>query len=471
MSEPHDDTDKQERRLADNDLPPDSNDDSPTAEESSEGEETGGFPDDDDPESSSSNVTKDVRMPPDNGIIEEFDAEDEVPSSDKLIKENERVELTKEVARIDNWLNAGADNGLFLIKQNANIYTQIREFLKSARISLHSNDLPEAESQVSNAIQSYSEAVHSSSRWWRFSNAYAGYVWAYLIVFLSLILFFYIGFVFSEDSGTNPVAPYDILKSGSLSGVEDAAIHAVTWGAIGGILRGLWFLKDKVGDHKYRKTWRIYFLSVPFLGAIFGAIVYFVVVVGLSAFGSVQIDSIQDNNQGATSSRETDLPSDETSNADIDETQSGEVSNQAFGQTGDSTTENGPVDILPGEQERGASVELNVAGQENTSTLIKGGNLNLTNTKGPAAILLVYGPNISIQSETAPQNRSGGEGDQSNSGIVRNPIAIIPLAALAGFNWEWIVLVFKGIGERFSPGTTKQSFEGLLEGDLTKIDK
>jgi len=47
------------------------------------------------------------------------------------------------------------------------------------------------------------------------------------------------------------------------------------------IARGLWFLKDKVSDRRYRTSFKIYFISVPFLGALFGAIMYFLIVAGL----------------------------------------------------------------------------------------------------------------------------------------------------------------------------------------------
>ena len=46
-------------------------------------------------------------------------------------------------------------------------------------------------------------------------------------------------------------------------------------------MRGLWYLKDKVSDRKYRNSFQIYFLSVPFLGALFGALVYLLFVAGL----------------------------------------------------------------------------------------------------------------------------------------------------------------------------------------------
>ena len=124
-------------------------------------------------------------------------------------------------------------------------------------------------------------------------------------------------------------------------GLQQAAIHAATWGCIGGVLRGMWYLKDRVGDRKYRKSWTIYFLSVPFLGGIFGAIIYLVIIAG-----SVALD----------------------------------------------------VDTSP---------------------------------------------------QTSGQTDVEQPGQKFNLG---NPLAVIPFAALAGFNWEWAVILFKRIGDTFTQG-------------------
>jgi hypothetical protein len=54
-------------------------------------------------------------------------------------------------------------------------------------------------------------------------------------------------------------------------------------GVIGGILRGVWYLWTNIIDRQYRRTWRIWFLSCPFLGGILGALLYILIVAGLLA--------------------------------------------------------------------------------------------------------------------------------------------------------------------------------------------
>lgn len=76
--------------------------------------------------------------------------------------------------------------------------------------------------------------------------------------------------------------------------ITQDALYAATWGTVGSILRGLWFLKDKVTDRQYRNSFRIYFLTVPFLGALFGAILYFILLTGFLFVGGSQLPSVLD---------------------------------------------------------------------------------------------------------------------------------------------------------------------------------
>jgi len=40
-------------------------------------------------------------------------------------------------------------------------------------------------------------------------------------------------------------------------------------------------------------------------------------------------------------------------------------------------------------------------------------------------------------------------GDEVNSGSPINQLIIIALASLAGFNWEWAIMILKRIGDSF----------------------
>jgi hypothetical protein len=104
---------------------------------------------------------------------------------------------------------------------------------------------------------------YSSSRIWKFSNMYAGHIWIYLIAFLAAVLASYIQL---DKNVLNLQAT-----------IQDAALHAATWGIFGGILRCLWHQKDHVSNRRYRNSYNIYFTSAPFIGGIIGALVYLLI--------------------------------------------------------------------------------------------------------------------------------------------------------------------------------------------------
>jgi hypothetical protein len=273
------------------------------------------------------------------------------PKPPAIEVEERRKKLLKEINRIDNWTNAAADNGLFdkQKKVPASAFEDIQCKLKEARKHLYSDDFSDADYYTSLAIRAYDHALYSSSRTWRFSNIYAGHIWIYLVTFLVAVLAFY---WYQLDSNFLKLHVH----------IQEAALHAATWGTVGGILRGLWYLKDKVSDRKYRNSFRIYFLSVPFLGGLFGAIFYFMLVAGLFILAPTQAPTI-----------------------------------------------------------------LNQTGR------------------------------ASIINSTA----SGGQSNPTTSTGAVSTLAIIPLATLAGFNWEWAVMIFKRIGD---------SFKGEIEPD-DKVEK
>ena len=196
-------------------------------------------------------------------------------------KDKEQDRLLKEINLIDKWCDYGANNGLFnghhKQHQIDNIdeemaYSQINVDLKKAQDNLDDEKFSDSRVCIASARISYLKVLFSKPWRWRFVNMYAGPVWIYLTSFLGLVLAFYI------------YPGYDFISEG-LEGVEQAAFYAVTWGCIGGILRGMWYLKDKVSEREYKNSWLIFFVSVPFLGGIFGALAYLIMLAGILSLG------------------------------------------------------------------------------------------------------------------------------------------------------------------------------------------
>jgi hypothetical protein len=276
--------------------------------------------------------------------------------------------LSREINRIDVWTSTLADNGLFDKQKKAfekkginpeTIFDKIQTDLMEARRKLHNVDLSGSEYSTSKALRSYDQALYTPSRLWRFSNVYAGSMWIYLIGFLVAVLTFYWIQLDVNILGINPPGV----------AIEQAALHAATWGTVGAILRGIWFLKDKVSDRRYRNSFRIYLLSTPFLGGLFGAILYFILIAGLVVIAPGEAD---------------------------------EIFRQTTTQPNATTTQPNATTTQP----------------------------NATTTQ----------PNA-----TTTQQESMTQADDTPI----ESVAIIPFAALAGFNWEWAIMIFKRIGDTF----------------------
>jgi hypothetical protein len=207
-----------------------------------------------------------------------------------------RKSLVREIKRIDAWTNNLIDNGLFdkrhkklfgkkqkedeVRAEMDKVFKDIQDNLYTARKSLDNDDLPTSEYYVAQALRAYEKALYAPSRIWRFSNVYAGPMWIYLVGFLISVLAFYA--VQLDENFLNLHVS-----------IQEAALHATTWGTVGAILRGLWFLKDKVSDRRYRNSFRIYLISTPFLGGLFGALFYFLIAAGLFIIAPAQAPSAE----------------------------------------------------------------------------------------------------------------------------------------------------------------------------------
>src|SRR5215212_4699585 len=218
------------------------------------------------------------------------DQDERAQTRKKLVREIKRIDATTSNL-IDNGLFDKRSTKLFGKKQEEDkkvraemdtVFETIQVNLYTARKSLDNDDLPASEYYVAQALKAYDKALYTPSRIWRFSNVYAGPMWIYLIGFLLSVLAFYLIQLDTNILGLNPPGVR----------IQEAALHATTWGTVGAILRGLWFLKDKVSDRRYRNSFRIYLLSTPFLGGLFGAILYFLIVSGLFIIAPAQAPDI-----------------------------------------------------------------------------------------------------------------------------------------------------------------------------------
>ncbi|MDH3822657.1 MAG: hypothetical protein OES19_02840 [Nitrosopumilus sp.] len=173
------------------------------------------------------------------------------------------------------------NNGLF--NQNniggKETWIEIEKILGESRNLLEEKKYEDAETKQATASGHLYHALSMTSAYWKFVNVHAGPIWIYLLGVLVLeFLFFY----------TDLDAHFQNKLDVSID-----FLYVVAWGVAGGILRALWKIKTSIGGNKHRRSFTIYYLSSPFLGGIFGAITYLLIIGGLvSISGDISPTSI-----------------------------------------------------------------------------------------------------------------------------------------------------------------------------------
>ncbi len=189
-------------------------------------------------------------------------------------EEKKLKELTNRIDLLDTMVSTASENGLFNAQNKISLECILNK-IKSAREVIERCNRPnfaQCEYDLSIAAKLYFTAVNSGPTLWRFLNIYAIHIWTYLISFLTLLFIFYY-----YDLNSALLTEFPFLGSDSI------AIEAVSWGVIGGLLRGMWWLWKNVNKRQFRKVWIIWFISTPFLGGILGGIAYLLIFAGLLA--------------------------------------------------------------------------------------------------------------------------------------------------------------------------------------------
>jgi hypothetical protein len=183
---------------------------------------------------------------------------------------SEKEKFRYNITRVNNWVSTALENGLFKV-QNTVSYKTILDKLRNAEESLERRSPPDfiqSDYELNSAAAEYFSAIHATKLGWRLKNIYAFHLFVYLGILLFTVFILYNNF------------HIDGLLAKTLN-VPVLATNAVTWGVIGSILRGFWALWTNISDRSYRNAWSIWFLSLPFIGGILGAMVYLAIFAGV----------------------------------------------------------------------------------------------------------------------------------------------------------------------------------------------
>ena len=198
--------------------------------------------------------------------------------TDSIVKKNIQITYNN-IDRLEVTLTCADENGLFKNKSEA--FHRIFGKMVAARHELDNENMTEEERDV-RGWQKYRDAScdlnetfdTSASSLWRFSYLYGG---PFIIYFLVIL-------------GSSVLAW--LTLRGKMPAFEGVPLYAFLWGLIGGVLQGLWFLWGHVNDRKIRKAWIPWYLLLPVIGALLGALMYLAFVAGLvTTTGSATIQT------------------------------------------------------------------------------------------------------------------------------------------------------------------------------------
>jgi len=230
----------------------------------------------------------------------------ENPDTKDITKEERKDDLESKIYKLDQRINASAENGLFT--RDSEKRDEILEHLKETRESFDREpfSFSECEKNYSLTWGLYTDKLNSIGYRWRLFNLHAIHIWIYLVAILVAIFsIYYFGLINCpvENGGeqkTSVQSTANTSNNNSTSGEQCyinkvfgkdvVGFYAVTWGCIGAVFRGLWYLKDRVDEKLFRNAWNIYYLSVPFLGGILGAIMYFIIIGGIISVTSTNVN-------------------------------------------------------------------------------------------------------------------------------------------------------------------------------------
>jgi len=197
-------------------------------------------------------------------------------------KEKTKVNLESKIDKLDKSISASTENGLFI--GNSEDKDKIFDSLKETRESLDKEAYSECERNRLHTSEIYTQALNSKGYRWRLFNLHAIHIWIYLVAILVAIFsIYYLGLLNCpvEKASNSISASGEQCYLNKVFGKDVAGFYAVTWGCIGAVFRGLWYLKQNVDFKTFQNSWNIYYLSSPFIGGILGAIIYFIIIGGI----------------------------------------------------------------------------------------------------------------------------------------------------------------------------------------------
>jgi hypothetical protein len=195
----------------------------------------------------------------------------------------ENIKITRDdIDKLEETMVIADENGLFKSSKSntkfsdimGNMVAACKEFDNEKKTP--ENRYIQGWSKYRAAHYQFNEVLNSASIDWRFKFLYGGPLIIYFLAFLITVLLIWVFF--------------DLQISNTK--IFWVPTYAFLWGLVGGVLQGLWFLWQHVSDRTLRKVWIPWYLLLPLIGALLGALTYLIFVAGfITTTGGAQIQS------------------------------------------------------------------------------------------------------------------------------------------------------------------------------------
>ena len=189
--------------------------------------------------------------------------------------EDDAADWKNQFQLLQDALESANEDGLI---QETSAYQAIMDKIAGGLADLSQNppNTIKARKKYSLACHEFNRHVNSAKFWWRFKYCYGGPALLYLLSIFVIILVIWLFFSSSLSDSTFLWVPS----------------WAFMWGAIGGIFNGFWWLWQHAWRRELRKVWYVWYVLLPIMGAILGALVYLIFLAGfITATGETQIKS------------------------------------------------------------------------------------------------------------------------------------------------------------------------------------
>lgn len=176
---------------------------------------------------------------------------------------DERAEQVEDLTRL------AVEAGLFRAEGLEERPEAIYGALDEARSAIDAGDLTVAFSRLNRAERLRKDAEHERGLWWRLWWIHSAHLFGYHVLVLAVVLWFALR------------APAAAARQ-----VWVVPISVFAFGAMGGVLRGLYWLNRKVQRRRFRPQFTLPQVAAPWIGGLFGALVYLLILGGVFVFGS-----------------------------------------------------------------------------------------------------------------------------------------------------------------------------------------